>query len=245
MPGRLQDKIALVTGAGSGLGAAIAAAFDAEGAKVAVVDVSGSEAEVAEGLPGAIAVHADVSSEDDVSAAFESTVDAFGGLDILVNNAGIEGDMVPLGETSVESFDRVIAVNLRGVFLGIRRAVPLLLDRGGGAVISTASIAGHVGFPGAGPYCASKAGVIGITRAAALEYGGSGIRFNAIAPGVIRTPMTEGQPQEMMDAVHAMTAMGRHGEASEIADAAVFLASDESSFVSGTTLTVDGGYTAA
>lgn len=245
---RLDKKVAIVTGAGSGIGRATAVRFAAEGATVVVADVTGAEQETASSIgEGAIAVHTDVSNAADVKAMVETARERFGRLDIIFNNAGIEGLQGPTAECTEENFDRVIAVNLRGVFLGMKYAIPLMLEGGGGSIINTASVAGLVGFPGIPAYCASKGGVIQLTKTAALEYATSGIRVNAICPGIIHTPMVDrliGDRPRMEAALNASEPVGRMGSPEEIASAAVYLASDESTFVTGTTVTVDGGYIA-
>jgi NAD(P)-dependent dehydrogenase (short-subunit alcohol dehydrogenase family) len=248
---KLEGKVAVVTGAGRGIGEAIARSLDAEGAYVVVADVTGEEKVVAEDLRNGLGLHADVSQEADIEALISRTVQEFGRLDILCNNAGIDGELGPLSETSTATFDRVVAVNLRGVFLGMRYGIPAMLQTGGGSIITIASIAGQVALSGTAAYSASKAGVIGLTRVAAAEYGALGIRANAVCPGVIDTPML--QELERADpAIHAqivahgesMSTVNRLGRPEEIAAMAVFLASPESAFLTGAAIPVDGGYTA-
>jgi len=248
---KLEGKVAVVTGAGRGIGEAIARSLDAEGADVVVADVTGEENMVAADLRSGLGLHADVSQEADIEALISRTVQEFGRLDILCNNAGIDGELGPLSETSTATFDRVVAVNLRGVFLGMRYGIPAMLQTGGGSIITIASIAGQVAFSGTAAYSASKAGVIGLTRVAAAEYGALGIRANAVCPGVIDTPML--QELERADpAMHAqivahgqsMSTVNRLGRPEEIAAMAVFLASPESAFLTGAAIPVDGGYTA-
>lgn len=244
MTGRLQDKVAVITGGGSGIGEATAELFHAEGAKVVVVDVSGAQEEVAKRLgDGAVAVHADVTSAQDVQAAIRTAVDTFGRLDVLFNNAGIDGALAPVAEYDPDDFDAVVAVNLRGVFLGIRYAVPEMVKTGGGSIISTSSMAASVVFPQMGPYSATKAGVLGLTRTAAVENAPHKVRVNAILPGVIDTGMTRQLPEALIQGTKAATPLGYIAHAREIASVALFLATEESSYITGQGITVDGGYT--
>ena len=244
MTGRLQDKVAVITGGGSGIGEATAKLFHAEGAKVVVVDVSGAQEEVAKRLgERALAVHADVSKAQDVQTAVAAAVGAFGRIDVLFNNAGIDGSLAPLAEYDPDDFDAVVAVNLRGVFLGIRYAVPEMRKTGGGSIISTSSMAANVVFPSMGPYTATKAGVLGLTRTAAVENAPYGIRVNAVLPGVIDTGMTRQLPEALIQGTKAATPLGYIAHAREVASVALFLATDEASYVTGQGITVDGGYT--
>lgn len=246
----IQDSVAIVTGASSGIGHAAARRFAAEGASVVVADVDADGgADTVETIRDAggeaTFVETDVSDRDDVDAMVEAAVDGYGGLDFAFNNAGIEGRNDSLVDQSDDDWERVIDINLKGVFLGLRAEIPAMLDDGGGAIVNTSSIAGVVGFEGVSPYVASKHGVIGLTKAAALEYGRDGIRVNAISPGVIRTPMIErssATDPEMVEGVSEATPMGRIGDPEEIGDAAVWLCADDASFVTGETLVIDGGY---
>jgi NAD(P)-dependent dehydrogenase (short-subunit alcohol dehydrogenase family) len=248
----LDGRVAIVTGAARGIGAAIARAFDDRGASVVICDIAGNPEQVASGLRASIGVVCDVSSEDDVDALIERTLGEFGRLDIVVNNAGIDGAFNPLAESAPDTFDQVIAVNLRGVYLVMRKSIPALISSGGGSVINIASVAAVVAFAGTSAYTASKAGVVGLTRLAAHEYGSSGVRVNAILPGVIETPMLadlkEAAP-EMYEQVRtqavAMTSQARLGQPDEIASVAAFLAGDGASFLTGAAIPVDGGYTVA
>jgi NAD(P)-dependent dehydrogenase (short-subunit alcohol dehydrogenase family) len=248
----LDGRVAIVTGAARGIGAAIARAFDDHGASVVICDVAGNPEQVASGLRNSIGVVCDVSSEEDVDALIERTLSEFGRLDIVVNNAGIDGAFNPLAESAPDTFDQVIAVNLRGVYLVMRKSIPALISSGGGSVINIASVAAVVAFAGTSAYTASKAGVVGLTRLAAHEYGSSGVRVNAILPGVIETPMLADLKEtapEMYEQVRAqavaMTSQARLGQPDEIASVAAFLAGDGASFLTGAAIPVDGGYTVA
>jgi NAD(P)-dependent dehydrogenase (short-subunit alcohol dehydrogenase family) len=170
-------------------------------------------------------------------------VEHFGRLDVLYNNAGIDGDFFPVGELPEESWDKVQNVNLRGVYLGLRYGIPAMLASGGGSIINTASMAATVAFPTMASYCAAKGGVIMLTKTAAAEYAAQGIRVNAISPGTIQTAITVHLPQEMIKAIIERNPVGRIADASEVASLAVFLASDESAFITGSDYLIDGGYT--
>jgi len=248
---RLKDKVATITGAGSGIGRATAILFAKEGAKVVVADyvAEGGEETVRmiKDVGGeASFTKTDVSKSEDVKTMLDFTVKIYGRLDVLFNNAGIEGEMAPTADCSEENFDRVIAVNLRGVFLGLKYGIPLMLQQGGGVIINTSSVAGLVGFANLPAYNASKGGVIQLTRTAALEYATQNIRVNAICPGVIWTPMLErvAPTEEAQKQFAEIEPVKRMGKPEEIAAAALFLASDESSFVTGVAFPVDGGYIA-
>jgi NAD(P)-dependent dehydrogenase (short-subunit alcohol dehydrogenase family) len=243
----LANKVAFITGAGSGMGRAMARLFVAEGATVVCADRSGKEEETALGLgEAAIAVHVDVAIGADVRLMIDTAVQRFGRLDVLCNNAGFGGPIMPLCDHTEENFDNVVAVNLKGVFLGMKYGIEAMLRYGSGSVVNTASAAGLVGWKGHGVYAAAKSGVIQMTKCAALDYAKRGIRVNAICPGTTWTGLVKAS------AVHSVpppgasvppgTPMNRWGLPAELAAAALFLASDESSFITGVALPVDGGY---
>jgi NAD(P)-dependent dehydrogenase (short-subunit alcohol dehydrogenase family) len=244
MSSRLQGKVAVVTGAGSGMGAAIVELFCAEGAKVVAVDISGKQDDISRKIGDqCCAAHADVSRTADVRAMLDLAVAKFGRLDVLCNNAGIQGAIARIVDLDEDAFDRVIAVNLRSVFLGMKYAIPHMLKTGGGSIVNTASIAARVAFPSLSGYSAAKGGVAMLTKVAEAEYAADGIRVNAIMPGAIDTGMTQALPTEFLKGAVSATLMGRIGKPSEIANSALFLASEESSFITGALITVDGGYT--
>ena len=244
MAGRLEGKAAIITGAGSGMGAAMVELFCAEGAQVVAADISGKQDEVARRAgSGCAAIRVDVSKSKDVQAMIALAVERFGRLDILCNNAGINGTLAPTAEHEDEDFDHTISVNLRGVFLGIKYAIPQMLKVGGGSIVNTSSMASITAFPLMPAYTASKGGVSALTRVAAAEYAAKNIRVNAIAPGAIDTGMTQALPTEYLEGAVKATLLGRIGTPMEIAKAALFLASDDASFITGVLLPVDGGYT--
>lgn len=252
MSGAFDGKVALVTGASSGIGKATAEAFAREGAHVVLSDVqveAGREvvAEIEEAGGTATFVECDVSSAEDVENMVRHARSAYGRLDCAFNNAGIEGDMANTVDCTEENWDRTLAINLKGVWLCMKHEIPMMLEHGGGAIVNCASVAGLVGFRNLPAYCASKGGIVELTRATALEYADQGIRVDAICPGVIRTPMVErvtaGDP-ELEAEFTALEPLGRMGTPEEISDAVLWLCSDGASFVTGHALVADGGLVA-
>jgi len=238
---RLQGKVALVTGAGSGIGRAAAALFAAEGAQVLAADLSAPED--AENIVG---ISADAGSDEDVAGLVRSAEARFGGLDIVFANAGVSGGLASLFEQSAEDWAEILRVNLIGPFLAIKHAAPLLKARGGGSIIVTASVAGLRSGAGGPAYTASKHGVIGLVKVAAQQLTGSNVRVNAICPGLIETGMTEmiysrARERGQEDRLGHLNPMRRGGAPDEIARAALYLAGEESSYVNGHALVVDGG----
>jgi 3-oxoacyl-[acyl-carrier protein] reductase len=240
----LSGRTAVITGGAQGLGFAIAERFVAEGARVVLgdLDVEATEA-AAKRLGGddiATAVHCDVTRAAEVEALVGTAVERFGGLDIMVNNAGITRDAT-MRKMTEEQFDQVIAVHLKGTWNGIRSAAAIMRENKRGAIVNMSSLSGKIGLAGQTNYSAAKAGIVGMTKAAAKELAHLGVRVNAIAPGLIRSAMTEAMPQHIWDQKVAEVPMGRAGEPSEVANVALFLASDLSSYMTGTVLEVTGG----
>ncbi len=246
MPSDFTGQTAIVTGAASGIGLAVARELSQGGARVVLSDLKEDAlAKAAAGLDGALTFAGDVSDPERVEAMVNFAVEQTGGLHLLVNNAGIGGPAAPTGEYPVDGWRKVIAINLDGVFYGMRFALPAIERSGGGAIVNIASILGSVGFATSPAYVAAKHGVVGLTKSAALEYGTRGVRINAIGPGFIHTPMIDSamdQPtQEFIAGLHAMKRMGTPEEVSALT---CFLLSKEASFITGSYHLVDGGYTA-
>jgi 3-oxoacyl-[acyl-carrier protein] reductase len=240
----LTGQTAVITGGAQGLGFAIAQRFVAEGARVVLGDVNLEATEsAAKQLGGggvAAAVRCDVTSGADVDALVATAVDRFGGLDIMVNNAGITRDAT-MRKMTEEQFDQVIAVHLKGTWNGLKAAAAIMRENKRGTIVNMSSISGKVGMVGQTNYSAAKAGIVGMTKAASKELAHLGVRVNAIQPGLIRSAMTEAMPQRIWDAKVAEVPMGRAGEPEEVAGVALFLASDLSSYMTGTVLEVTGG----
>jgi NAD(P)-dependent dehydrogenase (short-subunit alcohol dehydrogenase family) len=246
-----KDKVAFITGGGTGIGLATALAFAKKGASVCVAGLSEKDIQEAvncikqEGKE-AIAVKCDVQRAEDVKAALNQTIKIYGRLDYAFNNAGVEQPQIALADLSEEEFDRQMNINLKGVFLGMKYQIPLILKSGGGAIVNTSSGAGVKGFKGQAAYTAVKHGVIGLTRSAALDYATDNIRINVVAPGMIDTPMMDrftGGTEEGRKGAISQEPIGRVGTPEEIANAVIWLCSDASSFVTGHALVADGGQT--
>ena len=249
---QFEGKASLVTGGASGIGQAAALAFAREGAKVIVADVLAEGGEETVGMikeagGQATFIKTDVSKAIEVERLIKKAVGTYGRIDFAFNNAGIEGVLALTADCTEENWDRTISINLKGIWLCMKYEIPEMLKQGGGAIVNNSSVAGLVGFQGFPAYCASKGGVVQLTRTAALEYAKAGIRVNVVCPGVIRTPMVErllsGQPEAEAGFI-AMEPIGRMGKPEEVAEAVVWLCSDAASFVTGYPLAVDGGLVA-
>jgi len=245
-----KNKVVVITGGASGIGKATAIVFAQKGAKVVIVDVT----EHSETLnlihnmgEEAIFIPCDVSDTVQVKAMIEKTIATYGGIDFAFNNAGIEGETANTQECSEENWDKTMAVNLKGIWLCMKYEIPEMLKHGKGVIINCASVAGLVGFGGLPAYVASKHGVIGLTKTAALEFAKKGIRVNAVCPGIIETPMMDrlsGNDLEAIARFSAMEPMGRYGKPEEIANAVIWMCSDDASFLTGHAMAVDGGFVA-
>jgi len=250
MENQFEGKVALVTGGSFGIGRATAIAFARKGAKVVVADVieDAETLNLIQSFNGeAIFVKCDVSKPGEVKAMVDKTIQTYGRLDYAFNNAGIEGASAPTQDCTEENWDKTIGINLKGVWMCMKHQIPQMLKQGKGAIVNNASVAGLIGFPGLSIYVASKHGVLGLTKNAALENAKLGIRVNAVCPGVINTPMIDrltGKDKEVEKQFEDMEPIGRFGEPEEVAEAVIWLCSDSASFVTGTTLPVDGGWVA-
>lgn len=245
----LEGKVALITGAGSGIGEGTAMLFAKEGAKLVLSDINeeaGNKVltKIKENGGEAVFIKADTSVAQDSEKSVEVALNTFGRLDIAVNNAGIGGAMAPVGEYGIDDWDKVIAINLSGVFYGMRYQIPAMLKNGSGSIINVASILGNVGFAKSAAYVAAKHGVVGLTKSAAIEYSSKGIRVNSVGPGFIRTPLLEQLEKEHLDQIIALHPIGRLGEVKEVAQLFLWLACERSSFATGAYYPVDGGYLA-
>lgn len=244
------NKVAIVTGGSFGIGRATAIAFARAGATVVIADwISDNETldRIATMNGNAIFIKCDVSNEDDVKKMVEQTIARFGRLDFAFNNAGVEGQAAVTHECTIENWEKTTGINLKGAWLCMKYEIPEMLKQGKGAIVNNASIAGLVGFPNIPAYVASKHGVIGLTKNAALEYAKQNIRVNAVCPGVIKTPMIDrftGNNKEVEKQFASQEPIGRLGQPEEVADAVIWLCSDASSFVTGNAIPVDGGWTA-
>lgn len=244
----LKGKVALITGSGSGIGKSTALLFAREGAQIVVTDVNEEHGnavakEIRDQGGEAVFVKADTSKPEDSELAVHKAVEVFGQLDIAINNAGVGGASAPVGEYPIDSWDKVIQINLSGVFYGLRYQIPAIEKTSGkGSIINVASILGQVGFANSSAYVAAKHGVVGLTKNAAIEYAKKGIRVNSVGPGFINTPLLEAMNKDQYDALTALHPIGRLGEAEEVAELLLWLASDKSSFVTGSYYAIDGGY---
>jgi len=247
--GRLDRKVAVITGAGSGIGIETALLFAREGAKIVVADYASEAGEatvrqIGEKGGDALFIKTDVSQASDVERMVKATVEKYGRIDILYNNAGVLGEVAFVGDATEDDWDRLMSINLKGTFLCSKYAVREMIKGGGGVIVNTASAMGFVGLPGNAAYSAAKGGIIQLTRTMALEYASSNIRVNCLCAGWVDTPMNLKLGERIINWTVRETPMKRWAKPEEIAQAALYLASDESSFVTGAALVIDGGWTA-
>ncbi len=245
----LTGKTAIVTGAASGIGRSVALAYATEGASVVVSDVNTAKGEetvklIQDAGGSAVFFKADTSLPEDNEKLVDKAVETYGGLHIACNNAGIGGPSAPTGEYPVDGWDKVIAINLSGVFYGMRYQIPAMLKSGGGAIVNMASILGSVGFANSAAYVAAKHGVVGLTKNIALEYGPAGIRANAVGPAFIKTPLLDDFDEATFKWLESKHPMGRLGRPEEVAELVLWLSTDKASFITGAYYPVDGGYLA-
>ena len=240
----VDGKVAVITGAGSGLGKAAAGLFAVRGAKLVLADITGAEEDVAASAGGeAIAVRCDVRDEAQVEAMLRAAVDRFGRVDAVLNVAGVSS-FARIGDLEMSEYDRILDIDLRGVVHGVKHAVRVMKAAGGGVILNFASVAAFGAKPELGIYSAAKAGILAVTRAAAVEYAKWGVRTNAIAPGLFMTEAAAALPPDMVDQVTANIPMNRGGDPSECAELAAFLVSDRARFINGAVIVIDGGQTA-
>lgn len=243
----LNGKVAIITGASSGIGESTALLFAKEGAKLILTDIKENEGnklieKIKDAGGEAYFIKADTANPEDSENSVDFALEKFGRLDIAVNNAGIGGQQQAVGEFDIENWDKVIAINLSGVFYGMRYQIPAMLKNGSGSIINVGSILSMVGFANSAAYVASKHAIVGLTKTAAMEYSSQGIRINSIGPAFIKTPLLDGLEQDLLDQLVSLHPIGRLGEAEEVAQLHLWLASERSSFATGAYYPIDGGY---
>lgn len=245
----LKGKVALITGASSGIGESTALLFAKEGARVVLTDIDTEKgkalvSKIEKGGGEAVFLRADVSKPEDSERSVAEALRQFGKLDVAVNNAGIGGPQHPVGEYPIDGWDKVIAINLSGVFYGMRYQIPAMLNNGNGSIINVTSILGSVGFANSAAYVAAKHGVVGLTKSASLEYSAKGLRVNSVGPAFIKTPLLKDLDKDLLSQLVTVHPIGRLGEPEEVAELFLWLASDRATFVTGAYYPIDGGYLA-